>query len=376
MLIVFGVVGLKKSLTNFYFPVVPLILFIVSSDIYIVGFGRIFDYVGIIFVLLIIFFIGMKFSRRELDRLYFFWGCCVLVTIPGFLKGNIAENSAFLVGGVICFTYGWYITRNFSDEKLVAVLSVVVCFLSFFLLFQFFYYHLFGSFIDFSRLLGSLPSRGMNYNINYMRPSGLFQEPNSFVSVMFGLLFLVTRLNGSFLVFYLGIASVFVSQSIWGFGVILFLIFHREHRFLLRNFFFILIIATVMALLFLKLEIVGPLDGVMFNRLSNILNDKSFNDRLGVLVGNGNIPISALVFGEGIDTNGFQQWGANGFSFLVYSLGFLGSFIFLIFFLNFNFHWSVLGLILCYFLTFPLFSYMYFWVYFGLIAGRVRTYEN
>lgn len=357
------------SLNQFGF-FMPAWLAIVFSDLYLVGFGRPFDYIAL--AIIIIFFSAQNFRLTvpNPNKLAFFWIFCVFISLPSFLNPNIGAL-AFLTGAVIFYTYGLWVRSTQSDAEVRCFVGIPTVIITAFLFIQVMVYYCFDHFIDFSEIIGSLTTRGMNTNIDYMRPSGLFQEPNSYVAVLAGLLFIGSRLNCSRLLFYSACLSIFLAQSIWGFGVLVFLILHRERMLIFQNFFLAcLIFMTIGGGLLLFLSLSGYFDGIMVRRLLNIGNDPSVRARLGFLIGEATVPVSFLFYGNGIDTLGFQKFGASGFSFLLYSFGGILSFVFTLMLFNYRLDVWLLGLFLCYLVTFPLFSYMYFWIYFGFLAGR------
>ena len=229
-----------------------------------------------------------------------------------------------------------------------------------------------GTFIDFTALLGSL--KRINLGLSYMRPSGISQEPNSYATVMFGLLFILSSLGCNRIIYYFGLLSIFAAQSIWGFGAIIFLFLYREYKILLKYWFAVSIVLLILSVILYQMLSAFSFGGIMINRLLNIMEDPSVNDRLGFFVGNGGIPVNFVFFGVGIDTWNFQTLGANGFGYLIHSFGILLSIVFTIMFLHWDSNIWKIGLLFCYLITFPAFSYSIFGCILSLLAGLKKSH--
>ena len=67
--------------------------------------------------------------------------------------------------------------------------------------------------------------------------------------------------------------------------------------------------------------------------------------------------------GNGVNSDQFQNYGANGISFIIHSFGLIGIVLmFLIFFFQNFLKWSDIIFIILIFTTYPIISYMFFWV--------------
>jgi hypothetical protein len=168
---------------------------------------------------------------------------------------------------------------------------------------------------------------------------------------------------------YFGWGTMILTQSLWGFGaaLVLFWLMIGTKRFILL----VLPLGVLAAILFSSL-IVAFMDysenSIAMTRLLNIADDPSRRARYGSIE---NIIVDEfLLLGHGVDTSNFQSIGANALAFLVYCFGIAGIALLVVWGVAIQkisaTHAILIGFI---FTTFPLFSYMYFWVWLGLLLA-------
>lgn len=355
------------------------LIFIVStflaSDIYYFGFGRPFDYLSISILFFIWIFFGKLINK---SKFIFYSTSLLLLSMPwvifGYINDNFLGSSVFLLG--IAFILPTIASIDSVEVsimlenyiKLAILISIIL------LTIQMFFYYLNGSFIDFMGAVGSIESRGLNVELNYFRPSGVFQEPNAYCTVMFTLLYLCLFINNrNYLIEILGILSLIITQSLWGFGAALLLIFLLYNlKVLFKPLLFLLFFIFLLYFIFQDQSNNIIESSITIGRILNIENDPSRAARYGSM---NNIKLDEfLFFGHGIDTQNFQSIAANGFGFLLYSFGLIGMILMAFYFIYLTkLNISILLAIGFILTTFPPFSYIYFWVWIGMILFLSRT---
>jgi hypothetical protein len=355
-----------------------LIFIFLLSDFYYIGFGRPFDYIGILFIIILYTLRPNLFNKNIFLNLA---SSILLIISPwiivGFLNDNYLAAAVFLFGSVIVLPL-FYSLENINFLKKVEAKLILITLISIIALtIQSLTYYVFNSYIDLHQFFGSIESRGLNIELNYFRSSGFYQEPNAYCTVMFCLLSLCMFFSKrNYYLEILGILSMLFTQSLWGFGgaiILVYLLYGFKNflKFLSSVFLFF----TVLYFIFQD-YINNIMDqSVTFNRILNIENDPSRVARYGTY-DNVNFDIF-LIIGHGIDTQNFQVFAANGMAFLLYAFGVIGFFILLIFILfitRFNIRILLsIGFLLT---TFPQFSYIFFWTWLGLMLAFRKYFYN
>jgi hypothetical protein len=232
-------------------------------------------------------------------------------------------------------------------------------------------YYILGTYLDYSSYFGSIESRGVNENLAYFRPHGIFQEPNGYCTAMFCLLaltnyFIVRRKS----IEYIGLLSMFLSLSLWGIVAAILLLICLNVRFSFKQFVMLSTFLAIFVYAFSSIDWVLLADNsITLTRILNVGDDASFDQRSGgmSILATG-LDISFL-WGFGVNTDSFQEvYGANGLSFLVYSFGAIGT-CFLFITISVMLRFSLLPLLFLAMLltTYPPFSYMYFWLWLGML---------
>jgi hypothetical protein len=359
---------LKKTLNKSFFGFLIFIVFS-FSDFYFVEIGRAFDYVFLACLLAYCFLARIKVAYQIAPSIHLAAILSIWLFV-GMLNQHVLACLAILVG--VVFVFFFFNRRNFSIEptSIDQILEITILINALILIVQIWTFYQFGSFLDFSAMVGSLQSRGLNEGANFFRSSGLFQEPNAYCTAMFCLLSLrIVNFKSRSYVNYFGWASMLLTQSLWGFGAALVLLWLMVGT---KRFMLLLVPIGISAYIYFSSLTTSSVtsfeDSVTMRRLLNINEDVSRKARYGSLE---NIVVDEfLLFGHGIDTSNFQTIAANALAFLLYGLGIAGITLLVVWgrvIQKIPFKHALCIVFL--FTTFPLFTYMYFWAWLGLLLA-------
>ena len=352
------------------------ILSFLMSDYYYAGLGRPFDYVAIVLLIFLLNGISFKLLINSFFlRAVPLFALAMLGLAVGFLSNNILLSFGITIGILVIYTISYSLARV---ENIVVIEDTVYTILSIsmaLLFYQFFYFYLFGGYIDYSGYFGSINSRGYNTSLEFFRPHGIFQEPNGYCTAMFSLLALCKFFqNRRKIIENLACLTMVISLSLWGIvgAILLLLVLNFSSVSKQVAVIFMLFCITLLLIDFSDLEELAE-TSITMDRIINFQDDASIEGRLGGLR---NIDWGFnFLFGYGIDEVGFQdRYGANGFSFLLTSFGLVGSLLILFYFIWIT-KFSIYSLIFISYLllTFPLFSYVYFWIWLGILVAICRN---
>ena len=345
------------------------------SDLYYSGVGRIFDYLTVILLVLLLRGVPMRLiSYILMIRTFPLFLFSIGGIIIGLYSGFIPISIGLIIGILIILPISQILVISYDRALLENTIYLVLMISIVLFLFQFLMFYITGTYIDFSSIFGSISSRGNNESLAYFRAHGIFQEPNMYCSATFCLLalckFFTTRRRN---LENLACITMIISLSLWGIlgGIILLIALNQAFR----SFLFILILSFVflVSMYFFSINFNELADtSVTVNRLMNLQEDPSYVGRVSSLQ---NIKSnSELIFGSGVSSSDFQErYGANAISFLLSSFGLFFVMLMLIytFWVTKFSIWSLVVLTYL-FVTFPLFSYAYFWIWFGLLIGLAR----
>jgi hypothetical protein len=348
----------------------------IFSDVYLPSLGRVFDYVFLVTVIISLSRPYIKIKRADIAISMSFLIVLFPWLVAGAVSGWYLLAGAIFVGVSIVFPIFRVLVYSYPvliNKALRATIFISIIFL----VFQFLVKTTLNIFLDFHAMIGSIDSRSFNEDLDYFRPAGLFQEPNAYCTVMFCLISarkLVFRATDW--VDALGIGTLLITQSLWGFGavaVLLYIVFGI--RVAIGG------IGVIFVLLILGFYMSGAsLDdlatsSVTIHRIVNIEDDPSRQARLG---SSENIFFDIfLLIGHGVNSQHFQTIATNSYAFIISSFGLIGTiFIFIwIFTLN-KIDTQRLIAIAFLFTTFPAFSYMYFWVWFTLVLSKKEVWKS
>jgi hypothetical protein len=167
----------------------------------------------------------------------------------------------------------------------------------------------------------------------------------------------------------LGLVSIVLTKSLWGFGAALILFW-----FMIGPKWFVLLLLSIGSLIYFFIPDLNSFitdlsaHSLLMSRIINIADDGSRIARYGSW--DNIVADQFLLIGHGIDTTNFAALGGNTYAYLLYCLGMAG--------ITLLFIWGAFiqkiplkhaFFIAFLFTTYPLFSYMYFWVWLGLLLG-------
>ena len=332
------------------------------SDFYYTDIGRPFDYLALILLLLIVMLYKSNPPPKLRVNAVLLFSLLLPWCIAGFWNESALAAIAIMVGAGYVVPLSVSVVAAVRGEILdrAIFLTLIVSLAIFYL--QSGVYVATGIFIDIPQLAGSIESRGLNEALGYFRPSGIFQEPNAYCTVMFslGTVYALMGRRWRYLEILL-ILSFLLSRSLWGFGAgaVLFGMLYGA------RYTFVAVIVGGFAVALLYLTVGMDIEGLTASsttasRIFGIFDDASAQARFGQM---SNFEFgTALLAGSGVDTTNFQDFGANGIAFMLYCFGLGGAAAILLFykiFLKIKLRTAVsVGILLT---TYPPFSYMYFW---------------
>lgn len=350
--------------------VIGLSIVFIGSDLYFQGIGRPVDYLFLALTTLYLVRNYRSYSARAGVSSFAFIFLLLPWLLLGALEGNLLIASAMSVGVLVVFpSMKLYVIQN--PQTVDSGLKITTEIILLFFFFQFFVFYVFTTFIDFNSMLGSIPSRGWNENLNLFRPSGIYQEPNAYCVAVYCLVAVrAIVFRAKDWTVFIGLVSMMISQSLWGMvGAVILAYFIYGAK---RTGY------TLLGLMIFSFMMLNALDfsfsdlvdaSFTLNRIATIDTDASRDGRLGSI---GNyFGYENLMFGSGVSSDQFQRLGANGLAFVLYSSGILGMLLLLIAFLpRSRLHAKKSIIVLFLFSTFPPFAYMYFWAWLAIIYSK------
>lgn len=346
------------------------------SDFYFQGIGRPFDYLGI-FILLALYI--LKSNPYRMSAIFGKSFVLLSIIAPWMFLG-VFFNDAVLAVGAILLGIGliFPICYELFGNELRAVIERQVCILiaisALILFMQASIYYSTGLFVDVPGTFGSIDSRGFNEGLLYFRPSGMFQEPNAFCTAMFCMVSTCIFFKKRIVYIEMaGIFSIIFTQSLWGFGGAVILIW------LLYGLRWLGIFVAGLSLLAILFSVTSGINlqdladtSVTVSRIINIEDDPSRQARFG---GADNVQFDMLfLLGHGVDSLNFQSIAANGLAFMLYSFGLIGLiaiFLYLVILSRMNI--KILFIVGFLFTTFPVLSYMFFWCWLAIILALAQS---
>ncbi|MCF6764278.1 hypothetical protein L3V82_00735 [Thiotrichales bacterium 19S3-7] len=343
-------------------------------EFYYPGYGRVFDYAGIIILLIGVFTTKkgvLKLGTIAPDKFSLFlmivslmfvlWFSCIAI-----VAGDILSSLAVLIGVLIVLHYT--LQEKVNMKRFANFLDAVIIFNAIVFIIQLLMFKLFGDVLNFTHYAGSISARIYNESLNYFRPAGLYQEPNSYCTSVFMLIILRHNVlvKPRKLISWVAALTLVISQSLWGMGAFVLWVMlytsNKEKLYMLGVIFILLLYTSFTGKLSYFIE-----HSVTLHRLSDIDADPSKEQRYGLLA---NYLSPNHFLGLGINTNAFQTIAANGIAFVIYSFGLVG-FLCLGLTLSYLFVrlYAIRALIAIAFLltTYPLMTYMIFWIWLGLL---------
>jgi hypothetical protein len=309
---------------------------------------------------------NIYFTINELNFFKINFPIWLFFSILGLIQNeNYITFFAFVIGFTLILPICIFIYRDKLSEIVVFIKILLILLLLLFFL-QYFTFYYTGTVINYHNSIYLASSRTFNSDLNFFRPSAIAQEPSEYSRMVFMLLSLLYSIEGlKFnLLSVLTFVSVFLCESLWGIGGLFVLIF-------VFSKIKLLIKVVITSLGFFIFNIVGELNfltkfifsDISQQRVENIDSDASAIDRLGLQ--NESFLSVTSFFGNGLTTSLFQNnFGANTFSFYIYSFGLFSLFVFLFSFLSFGLTIKTIRfyfILFYFFLAFPIFTYFVTW---------------
>ena len=339
--------------------------------------GKVVDYVGILLLALSLLprLAFGDWRPLGITRSHFFFLLTLSPLIAlGAVRGNVLTAAAFLVG--FLFVYSVFFRKEIDYQLLYRQMGWLIVFhlIPFYIQFTTFWTS--GYLINYHSWIGAADPRVLVGGV--IRAAGLYQEPNSFCL----LLLLLTGIRlfcpkpGRDRLFPICIVTLIVSESLWGIGAAIFLIFCRMYVSERKNrkvpiFLPVAGGTVVFAGLFVDWPLVLELvfSPVTVARLVDIGGDASAQQRF---TGSGGFAVDLRFFvGHGPSTLDFQDYlGSNGLSFYVYGFGIIGYLLFLFFVFRTSSGNAMvkIAIVVLAMSTYPLFTYAFWWAWLALLA--------
>jgi hypothetical protein len=351
--------------------IVFLILFFLSlNEFYHESFGRVLDYLSLIFIIL--FFLIDKSNRRFVKSDLSFFVFFSPFIIVGLLNFKILPSLAVFFGVTLISFFTKNIMRSKVNLGLILDFVLLLHLIAFIIqIFAFYVLNKPFSYIDFFPFFQQ--SRVYNEGLNLLRPGGFMMEPNSYSANVFMLVFLNYKISNRLSNFSkVALISVPFTTSLWGIGMISLLGFLN-----LTTKYKILVIGLFAALLPIILDFLG--NSIAFERVLRIIEDPTSDNSIVTRLGletNSSVNFLNLFFGNGINSTDFQAFlGGNGISYVVYCFGILGSILLLCWIIVSN-NIKITILVLFFHLTFPYYSYLIYWVFLTVILKGIDFSVN
>lgn len=343
-----------------------LILFFLSlNEFYHESFGRILDYLSLLFIILFIFIdkSNKRFLKSDLSLLIFFSPHIIL----GFFNFKILPSLAVFFGVTLIS----FFTKNIMRSKinLGSVLDFVLLLHLIAFIVQIFAFYVLNipfSYIDFFPFFQQ--SRVYNEGLNLLRPGGFMMEPNSYSANVFMLVFINYKINKRLSNYSkAALISVPFTTSLWGIGMISLLVFLN-----LTTKFKIIVTGMIASLLPFIYTFLS--NSIAFERVLRIIEDPTSDNSIVTRLGletKTSVNFFNLFFGNGINSTDFQSFlGGNGFSYVIYCFGILGS-ILLLYWIFVSNNTKITILALFFHLTFPYYSYLIYWVFLTVLLKGI-----
>lgn len=302
-----------------------------------------------------------KFNRAEV-------AIVTLLVISLLIRIDIASIKTII--GILLGISVFYIYKNITISVLIIKILLLVHLGAFFL--QFFVFQIFGSVINF-HFMSDLAMRIYHKDLNILRVSGLFQEPNSYSWASFMLLILIMRMQLRFIVVkVLLVVSILISQSLWGIIACVFYLGYEGFR-KQKALTGVFVLVVTMFLLLEFTHTTNMLGDFTKNRIVNVKSDESIRLRYLVLFDYlAETDKKHLVFGQGFNMfRASKLSGANGVSFVIYSVGFIGFFVLLIFMLvKGKNYYRLMPFILLSISSYPMFTYFFWWAWLAIMLNH------
>lgn len=375
---------------------VPFVLFFLFDNY--LGGIRILDFLGL-FLLLVLTGFKMLQQKGRLalshDMLLVIFLFLIFVGTSGFIRQNELKPHMGIALGLLVFVC--YYSFGPIDPKYVKAITWLLMISTGSVFFQLIYTKIFGRPLRLVFLnLDELRATFGGETTGLFRPTGFFMEPNNYCVPTIMLLLLRKQIQQRpfDLLSYIVIFSLFISFSLWGVFIAWMLVVYdlvsRKKKQL--ALLFVTLTFVSFGLLFKFLDETSLLRIAVLDRTVNVLEsaftnrreemvvfsqedyaqymDPSYQGRYGVIkdLSNPSQWDLGTFFGHGISTSDFQLYGgANGVSFILYSVGIFGILALLLVAYLAKIKFGTLVIILVSLLSYPLVTYFLWWAWLALL---------
>tara|TARA_B110000211_G_C14092983_1_gene560435 strand:+ start:7602 stop:8636 length:1035 start_codon:yes stop_codon:yes gene_type:complete len=335
---------------------ISLILFTLW-DIYSIHLGKVFDVVGIFFVLLYILLKKKVYIETNLNVkiLLFMYSMIMMLTIfNGYLQEFFVVNLGLIV--FLCF-------NNLPRKNdFSAVVEAIFYLIIFFQVLQFSYYLLYGENLIFYPISFFNAPRNYSASLDFFRATGFFAEANAIVTTTLLLNMYAQAVNykRKNVILIFTIFSNVIAKSIFGFILIPFYIM------MVSSLSFKVKISSFLLLIFVVIYNADL--SIYMYRFDNFTDDQSFSVRLGLNSLSENL--HKLFIPSGFDVIGSSKIGINGFYFMLNAFGVFSLYLLII-------KYKLLGknafiLFILSLATYQMFTTQLFWAILGLSINRKK----
>jgi hypothetical protein len=363
---------------------------------------RIFDLISLLTILVSTFYFYISTNKGDYKNLvsnkniFPFLSVVFLWAIYGLVNYHHKSSIGIIIGSLVLFIY----CSTFKPNILIGkYLSLIISFhlLAFYT--QFFTYIIFHYKLDYLSIINISSAIFPEDGNFFYRGSGLFREPSSYALNMFLMLTILMKFYQKHFIFGLGLLSIFLSGSLWGFfsffvfvGCYFFNYYKLSFSNVKKLFIWLLLILSLMVGFLLVTKPSNIHYPNTINRIINFKSDGSFIERFqhsninninfssvapGKEMINPIINLSSdqfFLFGRGISTHFFfEKHPLNGYHLIFLSFGLFGTTaLFFSFFLaiknqSFKEKFIFTTLIAFSLSNYPLFTHLIFWLFLTFI---------
>lgn len=348
---------------------------------------RPFDFLGwaILLVAMAVGWLDIRLKSTLSDPRFLL---CAVIVLPGLVLGIGLQNSwsALLLSlGLMGF-----LILNGSrlfEANLLGILKFALLILAFGMFFQFLLLILTGEVTPMLFLVTEEATRS-NFGGLFYRPTGFYIEPSEHSLAVFTLMCAYATLTKR-KDWIVALAAVSIALSLSLAGILAVLAFYAIPvigRLSVRYFTHLAIAAGVFFIIFIIAQEFDAFQLGVLNRIDTVIagGDGSARDRLMLLFDakcHAFLSDKALLFpilGSGASSDAFTDYcGANNIAWMLFSLGYVGTFVFILL-VFYNVRSMPLIVFVCVYILFAsqLSSFGFFWMYAAILTVLLRKHHN
>lgn len=343
-------------------------------DYYIINL-KVFDILSLVVAIFcIIFLTPTQLKTLNNSRILIFLTFFLFFAIVGLI--NYGDPKGFM-GIVIGISYFYLATIYFEKYDIERFSYYILLILILTFLLQYFSTVFFGQPINYHSIIGETPR--IQNAIGY-RTSGLFLEPTSYCAMMFMLIMTRFLLNSYTIYEFIGIITILMSFSLYGFFVSIFLIgfwaIYNVKKFLAVLFCIIFLIPIFLPLYQVNNIFSSEIQFLIIDRLTSLFTDASVQARYRPQEFSDQSLLQTL-FGNGLSTQG-TIYGTSGLGYLVSGIGVIGFIFFIILSINLYRKNTIIILsgILVVLMSSYYWTYIVFWMWMAWLYILIHNKKN